>query len=68
MDSTGDRYSAVKAALLPMLIVGAVVGTGASGEQLWGLFGVGLAFCVWLGWATAVILGRAWIETRKARR
>lgn len=63
-----DRYASVRSAVVPMLLTGLLVGTGASEDPSWGLLGMAVGLGVWLGWVVVHIVVNAWSAYRKERR
>lgn len=61
-------YRPVRQAAVPMMLVGFVVGDLASDDRNWPLYGMGLAFAIWVGWALAMVIGAAAAETWRSRR
>jgi hypothetical protein len=61
-------YRPIRQAVMPMMLVGFVVGDFASDDRNWPMYGMGLAFAMWVGWVLAVVIGAAAVETWRARR
>jgi hypothetical protein len=63
-----DSYADIRTATVPILLTGFLVGTSASDDRLWGLYGMTIGFGVWGVWVVSAIAVRAWHRTREARR